>query len=99
MMPGPGSLMGGAMGAGMFSQMRGCSNNNACVYTTTDGKYGLSGAPLLNSQGEVVGIAASGLPGEDEEVAADNTVFWGPPVQALKSALEELLKPQDGSGS
>ncbi|MCB0365656.1 MAG: trypsin-like peptidase domain-containing protein [Bdellovibrionaceae bacterium] len=90
MMPGPRSIMGG-----MFSQMRGCSSNESCLYTTNDGKYGFSGSPFLNAQGEVVGVATTGLPAEDEEVTPDSSTFWGVPVQTLRAALEELLAPAE----
>lgn len=81
---------GGLPGLSLLSMMRGCQLPGSCIYTTMDGKYGLSGGPLLNAQGEVVGIAAKGLPGDDTRVTPELSTFWGPTVETLSKALAEM---------
>jgi S1-C subfamily serine protease len=66
---------GWVLTAGTFERTR-AGTYNADLFSKVPGSPGISGAPLLNLNGNVVGVVWGGEPTEERLTASDNVVVW-----------------------
>ena len=60
--------------------------NATLVYSTADGRFGMSGGPITNKSGEVIGVLVK---------RSDKPLSWGPSSETIRDRLEKLARGED----